>query len=96
MDVVQERDTATGTPTVKSTRSGNIRGPRDHTIPAVGSPLEKDYFYHYDGAGNVTALTIKTQQGVKSPAEFGWTFSLLGLASPGNDHSQAPIKTAIS
>jgi RHS repeat-associated protein len=57
MDVIEERDNATNAATVKYTRVGNIGGLLARTEVADG----KHYYYHYDGAGNVSDLTDETQ-----------------------------------
>jgi hypothetical protein len=76
MDVIEERD-ATNAATVKYTRVGNIGGLLARTEVADG----KHYYYHYDGAGNVSDLTDETQ-GIVAHYEYdayGSTLSASGV-----------------
>ena len=77
MDVVQERD-VNNVETVRYTRAGNIGG-------LLGrSDASGDYFYHYDGSGNVVGLTNASQQTVAEYSYDAWGNTLRATGAMAN------------
>ena len=91
MDVVQERDANNAT-LVTYTRSGNIGGLLARTVkantPQNSTSNDVDYFYHYDGSGNVVGLTNNQQVAVAEYSYDAWgnTVKMSGVQALNNKY----------
>ena len=85
MDVVQERDSNNNVIT-KYTRDGNIGGLLSKSVTSNGWSTRYDYFYHYDGSGNVTQITDVSQTTVAEYAydAYGNTTRIAGTQAAAN------------
>lgn len=82
MDVIQERDDD-NTVTATYTRDGNIGG-----ILAKRDVSNDDYFFHYDGSGNVVGMTNSSQNSVAEYAydAYGNLLSSSGAQASNNTY----------
>ena len=80
MDVIQERD-ATDAVTTTYTRAGNIGG-----ILSKRDANGNDYYFRYDGSGNVVGLTDSNQNSVAEYSYDAWgnTLSSTGVQASSN------------
>ena len=87
MDVIQERDASNNVIT-KYTRAGNIGGLLSKSVTSNGWSTRYDYFYHYDGSGNVTQMTDVSQSVVAEYAydAYGNTTRIAGTQAAANLH----------
>ena len=85
MGVVQERDSSNNVIT-KYTRAGNIGGLLSKSVTSNGWSTRYDYFYHYDGSGNVTQMTDVSQATVAEYAYDAYdnTTRLVGTQAAAN------------